>query len=105
MNKAIRILESEKKNLEHILKDCNEEISKLNKKISDMTKPDYISKLDGEYAFLRRGKSISDYVTTLANALMYELNKETQRLEECKNKLMEVTNTLNTLKKNVGETK
>ena len=88
MNEAIRILESEKKNFEYTLKNCNEEISKLNKKISDMAKPDYISKLDGEYAFLRRGKSISDYVTTITNALMYDLNKETQRLEECKNKLM-----------------
>lgn len=105
MNEAIRILESEKKNLEHSLKSHNEEISKFNKKISDMTKPDYISKLDGEYAFLRRGKSISNYVTTLLNTFMYELNKETQNLEECKNKLMEVTNAINILKKSVGETK
>ena len=105
MNEAIRILESEKKNLEHILKSYNEEISELNKRISDMNKPDYISKLDGEYAFLRRGKSISDYVTTIINALMYDLNKGTQKLEECKNKLMEVTNAINILKKSIGESK
>lgn len=105
MNEAIRILEREKRDLERSLKNYKEEISELNKRISNMTDPDYISKLDDEYAYVRRGKSISNYVTIITNALMYDLNKGTQELEECKNRLMEVTNAINILKKSVGEIK
>ena len=102
MKEAIKILERERSACSDMIERIKCDISRLEEAISKMNEPNYKDKLENEFPHIRKGKSVSEYMTARLDALIYDLNTNSGQLDFYSSKLKDIKDAIKLIKDNIG---